>query len=845
MTGESANVEGKDCGQEKDLAPVVTPPDAASAAPSRKAGALPALPDDALVIVPVRNLVLFPGLIMPVAIGRERSIAGAQFAVKHERPVGIVLQVNAEVESPGPDDLAPVGTIAAILRYVSMAEGSHHLICQGQQRFRLLEYLPGHPFIVARVAPVAPAPDAADSDIEARLLRLRARAIEVLKMLPQAPQEIVEAVQAIESAEALTDMVAGYLDAKPAEKQELLEQVDLRRRMDRLLELMAHRIEVMRLSHEIEQRTRASMGQREREYLLREQMKSIQKELGEDDSGNAAELAELRKSIDAAGMPEEAHKQAQKELKRLERMSDASGEYSMVRTYLDWMVELPWKAPEPDVIDVAQARAVLDADHFGLESVKKRILEFLAVRKLKPGGHAPILCLVGPPGVGKTSLGQSIARALGRTFVRVSLGGVHDEAEIRGHRRTYIGALPGNVIQGLRRAGTRGCVMMLDEIDKMGSGIQGDPSAALLEVLDPAQNNSFRDNYLAVPFDLSQVIFIATANMLDTVAGPLRDRMELLQLSGYTRDEKRSIAHKYLVARQRQEAGLAEGQFEISDAALDAIVRDYTREAGVRNLERQIGAVCRRAALRIAQGEVERVRVDAADLADLLGPVKFEDEVALRAGIPGVATGLAWTPVGGDILFIEATRTSGNGRLILTGHLGDVMKESAQAALTLLKSRATAMGLDPAAFEKTDVHVHVPAGATPKDGPSAGVAMFVALGSLFLDRKVRNDTAMTGEISLRGLVLPVGGIKEKVLAALAAGIRRVMLPARNRKDLDEVAKPERESLEFVFLDDVEQALLGAIDVTGSEQVRQIPIPGLEVMPPADRARRADAATPHA
>ncbi|MEO7941474.1 MAG: endopeptidase La [Burkholderiaceae bacterium] len=771
-----------------------------------------------MVIVPVRNLVLFPGLIVPVAIGRQRSIAGAQYAVKHERPVGIVLQTNPDAESPGPDDMAQVGTIAAILRYVSTAEGTHHLICQGQQRFRVLEYLDGHPFTVARIAPIASAPDAGDKDIEARLLRLRERAIEVLKLLPQAPQEILDAVQAIESAEALTDMVAGYLDVKPSDKQLLLEQPDLRLRIDQLLALMSHRIEVMRLSQEIDQRTRASMGEREREFLLREQMKSIQKELGEGDSGNAAEIAELRKVVDAAGMPDEAYKQAQKELKRLERMSDASGEYSMVRTYLDWMVELPWKAPEPDVIDVAQARTVLDADHFGLETVKKRILEFLAVRKLKPGGHGPILCLVGPPGVGKTSVGQSIARALGRPFVRVSLGGVHDEAEIRGHRRTYIGALPGNIIQGIKKAGTRGCVMMLDEIDKMGSGIQGDPSSALLEVLDPAQNHNFRDNYLAVPFDLSQVIFIATANVLDPVAGPLRDRMEVLQLSGYTRDEKRAIARKYLVARQMEDTGLTEGQFEITDAALDAIVRDYTREAGVRNLERQIGAVCRRAAVRIAQGDTQRVSVDAPDLAEVLGPIKFEDEVALRTGIPGVATGLAWTPVGGDILFIEATRTAGSGRLILTGQLGDVMKESAQAALTLLKSRSSAMGFDPAVFDKTDVHVHVPAGAIPKDGPSAGVAMFVAIGSLFLDRAVRNDTAMTGEISLRGLVLPIGGLKEKVLAALAAGIRRVMLPARNRKDLDELPAATRDQLEFVYLDNVSQAMdaaLGAATETGS------------------------------
>jgi len=516
-------------------------------------------------------------------------------------------------------------------------------------------------------------------------------------------------------------------------------------------------------------------------------------------------------TIAEAEMPDEVEKQALKELKRLERMSDATGEYSMVRTYLDWLLELPWKSPEPDAIDMAEARRILDADHFGLEPVKKRILEYLAVRKLNPEGHGPILCFVGPPGVGKTSLGQSVAKALGRKFVRVSLGGVHDEAEIRGHRRTYIGSLPGNIIQAIKKAGTRNCVMMLDEVDKLGAGFHGDPSSALLEVLDPAQNNTFRDNYLGVPYDLSRVIFITTANVLDTIPGPLRDRMEIIQLPGYTQEEKLEIARRYLVARQLKENGLKPEQFEIADAALTAIIRDYTREAGVRSLERQIGAVCRRAAVRIAEGAVQKVRIEEADLAEILGSPKFENEVALRAGMPGVATGLAWTPVGGDILFIEASRTPGAGRLILTGQLGDVMKESAQAALTLVKSRAAALGIDPAAFEKMDVHVHVPAGAIPKDGPSAGVAMFLALASLFAERAVRADTAMTGEISLRGLVLPVGGIKDKMLAAMRAGIRRVMLPARNRKDLEEVPAEAKEKMEFVFLEDVDEAVRVALE----------------------------------
>ena len=768
------------------------------------------IPEDAMVIVPVRNMVLFPGTIVPITIGRARSIAAAQYAVKSERPVGILMQSHPEVETPSGADLSTMGTVASILRYVSTPDGSHHIICQGQQRFRVKGYVEGFDFMVAQVEMIEDAAATLDSETEALFLRLRERAVEILRLLPQVPAELAQSIQSVEVPGTLADIVAGYLDIKAPEKQELLEEVDLRKRMDRLLAVMVHRIEVMQISREIDQRTKASMGQREREFVLREQMKAIQKELGEDNRGNSAEIEELRTQITDAQMPEEVDKQAHKELKRLERMSDSSSEYSMVRTYLDWLVELPWKAPAPDDIDVARARQLLDDDHFGLDKIKKRIVEFLAVRKLNPAGHGPILCLVGPPGVGKTSLGQSIAKALGRKFVRVSLGGVHDEAEMRGHRRTYIGALPGNIIQALKKAGTRGCVMMLDEIDKLGSGMHGDPSAALLEVLDPEQNHNFRDNYLGVPFDLSQVLFIATANVMDPIPGPLRDRMEVLPLAGYTQDEKREIAHKYLVARQRKETGLNEAQFEITDAALAAIIRDYTREAGVRNLERQIGAVCRRAAVRIAGGEATQVRVDAADLAEVLGPPKFENEVALRAALPGVATGLAWTPVGGDILFIEASQTPGTGRLILTGQLGDVMKESAQAALTLVKSRAQALALDPSVFEKQDVHVHVPAGAIPKDGPSAGVAMYVALVSLFSNRPVRHDVAMTGEISLRGLVLPVGGIKEKVLAAMAAGIKVVMLPARNRKDLDDVPESARQQIEFIFLDNTDQAAQAAI-----------------------------------
>jgi len=780
-----------------------------SEAASQASNGGPVIPEGALVIIPMRNAVLFPGMILPFTIGRKGSVLAAQQAVQNDLPVGILLQRNPEQEAPGPEDLHTVGTLASIMRYVTMPDETHVIVCQGKQRFRVTGFLEGYPFQVAAVERIEEV-ETSDSQIEARFLQLKERAVEVLNLLPQSSPELVDALRGISSPGALADLVAGMIDIKPAERQVVLETLDLMQRQDVVLDLLAKRREVLRLSREIDQRTQENMNERQREYLLREQLKSIQKELGEGDAGNVAEIEALQKAIDAAQMPEEVLTQANKELKRLAHMSDMSTEYSMARTYLDWLIELPWKTPAPDMIDIAEARRLLDADHFGLEEVKKRIIEFLAVRKLNPNGHGPILCFVGPPGVGKTSLGQSIAKALGRQFVRASLGGVHDEAEIRGHRRTYIGALPGNIIQAIKKAGSRGCVMMLDEIDKLGTGIHGDPSSALLEVLDPEQNNSFRDNYLALPYDLSRMLFITTANVLDTIPGPLRDRMEIIQLPGYTQEEKREIALRYLLGRQFEQNGLKAGQLELSEAALVAIIRDYTREAGVRSLERTIGAVCRRAAVRIAEGGVTAVKVDESDLAGILGPTKYENEVALRAGLPGVATGLAWTPVGGDILFIEASRMTGDGKLILTGQLGDVMKESAQAALTLVKTRANSLGIDVASFERSDVHIHIPAGAIPKDGPSAGVAIFIALASLFADRTVRSDTAMTGEISLRGLVLPVGGIKDKVLAAMRAGIQRVMLPARNRRDLEDVPQEAKDKLEFIFIDNVDAAVLNAM-----------------------------------
>jgi ATP-dependent Lon protease len=766
------------------------------------------LPDDALIILPVRNMVLFPGIVVPLAVGRERSRAAAQEAVRLQRPLGILLQVQPDTENPKPDELHWVGTSAEVLRYLT-TEGSHHAVVKGKQRFRVLEWLEGYPFMAARVQ-VIEETGAGDAQVEGRARALRQRATEILQLLPQVPEEMVTALQGVEGASALADFIAGMMDVTAEEKQALLETFDLRARLDKLLDLLTHRIEVLKVSKEVDERTRESIGEANRKHLLREQMRSIQKELGEDEE-DASDLEELEKKIAAAGMPEEVDKQARKELARLKRMNEASGEHGMIRTYLEWLIELPWKDEPQAAIDIAEARKVLDEDHFGLEKVKRRILEYLAVRKLNPSGKSPILCFVGPPGVGKTSLGQSIARATGRKFVRVSLGGVHDEAEMRGHRRTYIGALPGNIIQSLRKAGSRNSVMMLDEIDKLGmGGFHGDPASALLEVLDPEQNSTFRDNYLGVPYDLSKVLFIATANVLDTIPGPLRDRMEVIQLPGYTAQEKLQIAKRYLVARQLESAGIKPEQCEITDAALAAIINDYTREAGVRNLEREIGNVVRRVAVQVAEGHVETMKIDEADLAAILGPRKFEAEVAMRTAIPGVATGLAWTPVGGDILFIEATRMPGNGKLILTGQLGDVMKESAQAALSLVKARSAQLGVPAELLEKSDIHVHVPAGATPKDGPSAGVAMFVALSSLLTGRPVRSDVAMTGEISLRGLVLPIGGVKEKVLAALRAGIKTVMLPERNRRDLEEIPADAREQLQLVWVENADQALATAL-----------------------------------
>ena len=769
-----------------------------------------------LVILPVRDIVLFPGVVLPIAVNRPRSTAAAQEAVRTRGRIGFLLQKDPAVEDPRPEDLCRVGTVATVVRFVTAADGVHHLICQGEQRFEVREFLPGGETLKARVT-LQSDPETVTGEIEARALYLRDRAVEALQLLPQTPAELLATIQAVKSPGALADLVISVTDVATAEKQAILETFDLTARLDRVIGALGKRIEVLKLSREIGEKTREALSERQKEAVLREQLRQIRRELGEEEEGPSVELKELKEAIERAGMPEEAREQAGRELHRLERMPEASGEYSMLRTYLDWLVALPWSKLDPENLDIEGARRVLDADHFGLEKVKRRILEFLAVRKLNPEGRSPILCFVGPPGVGKTSLGQSIARALGLKFVRVSLGGVHDEAEIRGHRRTYLGALPGNIIQALRRAGTRNPVMMLDEVDKLSASIQGDPYSALLEVLDPEQNSTFRDNYIGLPFDLSKVLFVCTANVLDGIPGPVRDRMEVIELTGYTEEEKLQIARRYLLARQLTANGLAAGQVQFSDEALARVIADYTRESGVRSLERQIGAVLRSLAVSIAAGREQAVTVGPDEVARILGAPRYQGEIAMRTSVPGVATGLAWTPVGGDILFVESSRVPGSGRLILTGQLGDVMKESAQAAVTLVKAQAERLGFDATGFDKSDLHIHVPAGAIPKDGPSAGVAIFTSLASLLSGRTVRSDVAMTGEISLRGLVLPVGGIKEKTVAAARAGIHTVILPARNRRDLEEIPESARERLHFVWADRIDEVLAAALEGAGTRR----------------------------
>jgi len=766
-------------------------------------------PEDVLIILPITNSVGFPGVVLPITISGQAALAAAQEAVRTQRRVGLLLQSDGSTGEPAPENLHRVGTAATIVRFITAQDGTHHLICQGEERFTVLDFVSREPFLVARIE-AHKETTVFDREIEARGLNLREKAIEAVQLLPQAPGELVNAIRSIESIPALADMVANFMDLKAADKQEILATFDLKTRLDRVLALLIRRIEVLKVSRQIDERTREAFDDRQKEAVLRERLRQIQKELGDTDTATA-ELSELKQAVKDAGMPPDVLEQAQRELARLERMPDAAAEYSMVRTYLDWLIAMPWAKLDPEEVQIERARTILDEDHYGLEKVKRRILEFLAVRKLNPQGRSPILCFVGPPGVGKTSLGQSIAKAIGLKFGRVSLGGVHDEAEIRGHRRTYIGSLPGNIVQAVRKAGRSNPVLMLDEVDKLSASHQGDPFSALLEVLDPEQNNTFRDNYLGVPFDLSKVLFIATANVLDSIPAPLRDRMEIIELTGYTEEEKLQIARRYLLKRQLQANGLSPDQVQVSDEALQALIVDYTREAGVRSLERQIGALLRNSAVSIASGGATSVAIGPAEVAKILGAARFENDVALRTSVPGVATGLAWTPAGGDILFIESSRVRGSGKLILTGQLGDVMKESAQAAVTLVKSQADRLGVNAALLDDCDLHIHVPAGAIPKDGPSAGVAIATSLASLLTQRTVRADVAMTGEISLRGVVMPVGGIKEKCVAAARAGIRTVILPARNRRDLEDIPESVRKKLEFVWAEKIDDVFARALD----------------------------------
>ena len=765
--------------------------------------------EDVLIILPVQNAVLFPGVVLPVTVQGDAALAAAQEAVRTQRRVGLLLQTEKPDDAAHPQGLHRVGTAANIVRFITAPDGTHHVICQGEERFTVLDYVSREPFLVARIEPHKEVVTL-DREIEARGLTLRERATEAVQLLPQAPGELANAIRSIESVSTLADMIASFMDLKVLDKQELLATFDLKTRLDRVLAHLNRRIEVLKVSKQIDEKTREAFDERQKEAVLRERLHQIQKELGESDN-SSAELEDLKKQVKDAGMPPDVEEQVQRELKRLERMPEQAAEYSMTRTYLDWLLAMPWSKLDPEQVDIEQARRVLDEDHFGLAKIKRRILEFLAVRKLNPQGRSPILCFVGPPGVGKTSLGQSIAKAIGLKFGRVSLGGVHDEAEIRGHRRTYIGSLPGNIAQAIRKAGTRNPVLMLDEVDKLSASYQGDPFSALLEVLDPEQNNSFRDNYLGVPFDLSKVMFIATANVLDSIPAPLRDRMEIIELSGYTEEEKLQIARRYLLKRQLIANGLSEDKARVSDDSLRKVIIDYTREAGVRNLERQIGALLRNAAVSIASGEAPSVSIEPEDVEKILGAARFENDVALRTSIPGVATGLAWTPAGGDILFIESSRVRGSGKLILTGQLGEVMKESAQAAVTLVKSQADRLGIDAQILEHSDLHIHVPAGAIPKDGPSAGVSIATSLASLLTQRTVRSDVAMTGEISLRGVVMPIGGVKEKCVAAARAGIHTVILPARNKRDLEDIPESVRARLQIVWAEKIEDVFAAALE----------------------------------
>ncbi|MDZ4694961.1 MAG: endopeptidase La [Deltaproteobacteria bacterium] len=761
---------------------------------------------DQLPVLALRNAVLFPGSIIPIDVGRKKSVKLVEEAISREKPIiGIITQRDARTEEPGPDDMYTVGCAARILKVIKLAKDNFSVILQGVSRIRMLEVDSEDPFLIARVQSV---PDSTESnaELDALVANLKEVAKRVVKLMPELPKEAVALVDSVTEPGQLADLITSNLDVPVEEKQEVLEIFDLKARLQRVLQFLSRQHEVLKVREKINTQVQEEMGRNQREYVLRQQLKAIKEELGEIDDASG-DLDDFRDKVTQAKMPPDAEKAALKQIERLKVMQSSSAEYTVTRTYLEWLVDIPWSVSTEDKLDIQAARDILNSDHYDLEKVKKRILEYLAVRKLKADKKGPILCLVGPPGVGKTSLGRSVARSLGRKFIRISLGGVRDEAEIRGHRRTYVGSLPGRIIQGLKKAGSNNPVFMLDELDKLGHDFRGDPAAALLEVLDPEQNHTFSDHYLEVPVDLSKVMFVATANILDPVPAALRDRLEVLEIPGYTRDEKLNIAKQFIVKKQIEEHGLSGERLRFEDEAVSEIIDSYTREAGVRNLEREVANVIRGIAVLVAEDKAAANEVvTKARIPDFLGPQKHLPEVAERTAESGVATGLAWTPVGGDILFIEATRMNGKGNLVLTGQLGDVMKESAQAALSFIRAHSRWLGLEDNFLDKSDIHVHVPAGAIPKDGPSAGVTMFVAMASLLTGKPIRPDVAMTGEITLRGLVLPVGGIKEKFLAAHRAGIKRVLMPERNRKDVIDIPENLRNEIEIIYIKRMDELL---------------------------------------
>lgn len=776
-----------------------------------------------LPVMPLRNTVVFPHQIIPLVIGRDRSITLVEEAAKNNMTIALITQKDGKKDEPQPQDLFTHGTEAQILKLFKMPDGSQHIVVQGLHRIKITNYTQYEPYYEAEIEKLIEK-EQKDVRIEAMMLNLKNLVQKAVDMAPYLSQEMGIVILNTEDPSRLSDLVASFLNQTVEEKEEILETLSVKSRLEKVTKALVKEVELLELSKKIQTDVQGEIDKTQRDYYLREQMKAIQKELGEEDE-RTVEINEINEKIDKAKMPKEAKKTAKKELDRLSKMNPAAAEYTVSRTYLDWLTDIPWSKKTRDNLNITGAQQILNEDHYGLDKVKKRILEFLAVRQLKKDMKGPILCFAGPPGVGKTSLGKSIARALGRKFVRMSLGGVRDEAEIRGHRRTYVGALPGRIIQGIKRSGSNNPVFMLDEIDKLGMDFRGDPSSALLEVLDPEQNHEFSDHYLEVPFDLSKVLFIATANYVDPIPPALRDRMEFIELPGYTLEEKVNIAAKFLEPKQVKEHGLTGKEIHFTDAILSQMIQDYTREAGVRNLEREIAAVCRGVARekveKNGRKKIPKRTIKKQELEKYLGPVKFFNDVAERTAKSGVATGMAWTPVGGDILFIEATQMPGKGRMNLTGKLGDIMKESAQAALSFTRANAKKYKINPSFFEKNDIHIHVPSGAIPKDGPSAGVTIFTALVSLLTNRKVRHDIAMTGEITLRGSVLPVGGIKDKVLAARRAGISDIILPAKNKKDLVDIPEKIRKDITFHYIDEMDQVL----DLTLVQKGRKKKKPG--------------------